>query len=165
MNAGMRPTVEFERTSTLSLAPSAVGEEGEQVVWLFVEEEASRAVRDVCELDASELVPEKKEGVTTFLWNRVKFMEGNPRRVLDFWAGVEGVELEWIMRPTGCRGSERGRAPRPLSSILIYLNSTRNLSVRGHDGGQETTDAFRIILSSRLKRITKFIIIIIIIIK
>ena len=33
-------------------------------------------------------------------------MEGNPRRVLDLWAGVEGVELEWIMTSTEC--GERG---------------------------------------------------------
>ena len=55
----------------------------EQVVRALVQEDVSRALRDVCELEASELDPEKKEGVT-FLWKRVKFMEGNPRRVLDF---------------------------------------------------------------------------------
>lgn len=141
--------------------------EEEQVVRAFGQEDVSRALRDVCELDASELDAEKKEGVT-FLWKRVKFMEGNPRRVLDFWAGVEGVELEWIMRSTGYRGRERGGALGALSSILIYHNN-RNLSVRGHDGVYETTDAFRIILSSRhpqkapkyaLKRITIYLFII-----
>lgn len=72
----------------------SAGEEVEEhVVCEFVEEEVSSPWRDVCELDASELAPEKKEGVT-FLWKRVKFMEGNPRSVLGLWAGVEGVELE-----------------------------------------------------------------------
>ena len=87
---GIRCTTEL---GGASLVLSAGEEEvEEQVVREFVEEEVSSA-RDVCELDASELDPEKKEGVT-FLWKRVKFMEGNPRRVLDLWAGVEGVELE-----------------------------------------------------------------------
>ena len=36
----------------------------EEVVWVFREEEVSSAWRDVCELEASELDPEKNEGVT-----------------------------------------------------------------------------------------------------
>lgn len=100
-------TVESERVSTSSRVISAREELDEQVVRLLVGE-VSGALRDVCELDASELDPEKNEGVT-FLWKRVKFMEGNPRRVLDFWAGVEGVELEWIMRSTRGEGRKRGR--------------------------------------------------------
>lgn len=92
---------------------------------MFVGEEVSSAWRDDWELEASELDPEKNEGVT-FLWKR-KFIEGNPRRVLlDFWAGVEGVEVEWIMAEGGTREHRR------LSSILIYQN--RNKSVCDHDG-------------------------------
>lgn len=71
-------TVEVEHISILLLVLST----GE-LVRPFAQEEVSSALRDVCELEASELDPEKKEGVT-FLWNRVKFMEGNPRSVLDF---------------------------------------------------------------------------------
>lgn len=100
----------------------------EQVVRVFEGEEVSSAWRDDCELDASELDPEKNEGVT-FLWKR-KFMEGNPRRVLGFWAGVEGVEVEWIMTRGGDEGG-RGR----LSSILIYRS--RNKSGCDHDGEKQ----------------------------
>jgi len=78
-----RSAVESEHTSTLSLVLSAGEEEVEELVRVFVGEDVSRALRDVCELEASELDPEKKEGVT-FLWKRVKFIEGKPRRVLDF---------------------------------------------------------------------------------
>ena len=78
---------------------------GEQVVRVF-REEVSGAWRDVCELEASELDPEKNEGVT-FRWKRVKLMDGNPRRVFDFGAGVGGVELEWIMTGGGDEGAAR----------------------------------------------------------
>jgi len=95
---------------------SAGEEVDEGVVRVFREaEEVSSAWREVWELEASELDPEKNEGVT-FLWRRVKFIEGNPRSVLGFWAGVEGVELKWIMVGRGGDGKQR-RAP---SSILIY---------------------------------------------
>lgn len=79
----MRCTVESEHIITLSPVLSAGEQAEEPVVRVFVGEEVSSALRDVCELEASELDPEKNEGVT-FLWKRVKFMEGNPRRVLDF---------------------------------------------------------------------------------
>lgn len=104
----------------LSPVLSAGEEVDEQVVRVFREEEevVSSAWREVWELEASELDPEKNEGVT-FLWRRMKFMEGNPRRVLGFWAGVEGFELKWIMAGRG-GGWESGGA---LSSILIYHRS------------------------------------------
>jgi hypothetical protein len=105
---------------------------------VFVEGDVSRALRDVCELEASEFDPEKN-GVT-FLWKRVKFMEGNPRRVLVFWAGVEGLELERIMTPSGHGRRGRRRASGGQRSILIYHN--RNQSMMARKNGYETTDAF-----------------------
>lgn len=88
----------------MSLVLSAGEWVDEQVVRVVGEEEISSAWRDVWELEASELDPEKNEGVT-FLWKRVKFMEGNPRRVLGFWAGVAGDEVEWIMAGGGRGGA------------------------------------------------------------
>lgn len=98
--------------------------EGEEVV--------SNAWREVWELEASELDPEKNEGVT-FLWRRVKFMEGNPRRVLGFWAGVEGVEPKWIMAGRG------GGWESVWSTLLDPYISSQSLSC--DDDGPETTEA------------------------
>ena len=100
---------------------SAGEEVDEGVVRVFREaEEVSSAWREVWELEASELDPEKNEGVT-FLWRRVKFIEGNPRSVLGFWAGVEGVELKWIMVGRGGMGSSVEHPPRSLYIIAINL--------------------------------------------
>ena len=104
----------------MSLVLSAGEWVDEQVVRVVGEEEVSSAWRDVWELEASELDPEKNEGVT-FLWKRVKFMEGNPRSVLDFWAGVEGVDLEWIMTSTERSRRGRGKAPSTCRSLYITL--------------------------------------------
>jgi len=50
-------------------------------------------------------------------------MEGNPRRVLDFWAGVEGVELEWIMASTERGGEEGVRGSMEDTCRSLYIVS------------------------------------------
>ena len=79
-------------------------------------------------------------------------MEGNPRRVLDFWAGVEGVELEWIMASTE-RGREegvRGSVEHPGRSLYIYIvHHNRIKSVYDHDGEKQWTGNHRRVSSTR----------------
>ena len=112
---------------------SAGEEVDEQVERVFREEaEVSSVWREVWELEASELDPEKNEGVT-FLWRRVKFMEGNPRSVLGFWAGVEGVELKWIM------AGRVGEWEAASSTLLDPYISSHQVS--WDDDSPETTEA------------------------
>ena len=47
-------------------------------------------------------------------------MEGNPRSVLIFWAGVEGVELEWIM--SECGEGEGARESTEGSRRSLYIS-------------------------------------------
>ena len=67
-------------------------------------------------------------------------MEGNPRRVLVFWAGVEGFEEEWIMaRPGEGMGEDEGDRGRSLY-ILITI-SLCVIMTAGNDG-HAAPDAF-----------------------
>ena len=77
-------------------------------------------------------------------------MEGNPRRVLDLWAGVAGVELERFMTSSGCGEGGRGEGEHGGrgGSLYITIIAITDLCVI-HDGQKQQTRNDRRVSSTR----------------